>query len=60
MFFYTTEMNVQLVQVLKKSSKRCALSHLSKSIYILGEALATISKFTIGAGNIGMGIINIT
>ena len=59
MLLYTTEMNVQFVEVFKQCTKRCALSHLGKSINILGEAFAAITKFTIRTGDIGMGVVDI-
>ena len=59
MFFHTTEMNIQLMEVLQKCSKGGAFSHLGKSIYILGEALAAITELTIGAWYIGMSIVDI-
>ena len=48
MLLYPTEMHIQFVQVLQKGSERCALSHLSKGIHILGEALATVAKLAVG------------
>ena len=59
MFFYPTEMNIQFMKMLQQSSKRCTLSHLSKGINILGEALATITKLTIRARNVGMCVVDI-
>ena len=53
-------MNVQFMQMFQQGSKGCTLSHLGEGIDILGEALATITELTIRAGDIGMGVINIT
>ena len=60
MLLYTTEMNVQFMEVLQKSTKRCTLGHLSKGIHILGEALTTITELSIRSRNIGMGVVDIT
>ena len=55
MLLYPTEMNIQLVQVLQQDSKGRSLGHLGKGINILGEALTTIAKLTIGTRNTGSG-----
>ena len=47
------------MQVFQQGSKGCTLGHLGEGIDILGEALAAISKFAIGTGDIGMGVIDI-
>ena len=60
MLLESAEMNVQLMEVFQKGSQRCACCHLGKSIHILREALATITKFAIRTGNVGMGVIDIT
>ena len=59
MFLYSTEMNVQLMEVLKQDAEGCAFGHLGKGVNILGEAFATIAELAIGAGNIGVGIVDI-
>ena len=59
MLFYATEMDIQFMEVLQECSKRCTLSHLSKGIDILGEALAAIAELTIGTGDIGVGVVDI-
>ena len=59
MLLYPTEMNIQFMQMLQKSSKRCAFGHLSKGIDILGEALATVAILAVGAGDIGMCVVDI-
>ena len=59
MLLYSTEMNVQFMEVLQKGSKGCALSHLGKGVDILGEALATITKLAIRTRYIGVGVVDI-
>ena len=59
MLLHPTEMNIQLVQVLQKSSQRRAFGHLGKSVDILGEALATVTELTIGAGDISVGVVDV-
>ena len=59
MLLYPTEVHIQFVEMLQKGSERCALSHLGKSIDILGEALATITELTIGSRNVGVCIVDI-
>ena len=60
MFLYPTEMNIQFVQVLQQSSKRCTLGHLGKGIDILGEALATITELAVRTGDVGVGVVDIS
>ena len=60
MLLYPTEMDIQLVKVLQEGSKRCTLRHLGKGIDILGEALATVAELTIGTGDVGVGVIDVT
>ena len=59
MLLISTEMYIQLMQVLQKGSKRCTLCHLGKSIDILREALATITKLAVRTGNVGMSVVDI-
>ena len=53
MLLYTTEMDIQLVQVFQKGAKGCAFGHLGKSVDVLGEALTTVTELTVGTGDIG-------
>ena len=59
MLLNPTEMDIQLVQMLQQGSQGCALSHLGKSVNILGEALTTITELTVRAWDIGMGVVDI-
>ena len=52
-------MHIQFVQVLQKSTQRCAFCHLGKGVDILGEALATVTKLTIRAGDVCMGVVDV-
>lgn len=56
---HPTEMHIQLVQVLQQGSKGCALGHLGKGVDILGEALATVAKLAVGAGDVGVGVVDV-
>ena len=47
------------MEVLKKGAERGTLGHLGKGIDVLGEALATITILTIGAGDIGVGVVDV-
>ena len=60
MLFKSTEMNIQLMKMLQKGSKGCALCHLSQSIDILREAFDTITVLTLWTRNVGMGVVDIT
>ena len=53
-------MNVQFMEVFQQSSKGCSLGHLGEGVDILGEALAAITKLTIRAWNISVGIVDVT
>ena len=59
MFLYTTEVDVEFVEVGQEGAERCALGHLGKGIDILGEALATVAVLAIGTGDIGVGVVDI-
>ena len=56
---HPTEMDIQFVKVLQQGSQGCALGHLGKGVDILGEALATITEFTVRTGDIGVGVVDI-
>ena len=60
MLLLPTEVDVQLMKMLQKGSKRRALGHLGKGIHILGEAFATITILAVGARGIGVGVVDIT
>lgn len=59
MLLKSTEVNVELVKMLKESTERCALSHLSECVDILRETLATIAKFAIRTGDVGVGVVDV-
>ena len=59
MLLKTPEMYIQLMQVLKESSERSTLSHLSEGVDILWEALATVTELTIRTWNIGVGVVDV-
>lgn len=55
----SSEVDIQLVKMLQEDTERSALSHLGKSVYILGKTLASIAKLAIGTGNVGVSVIDI-
>lgn len=59
MFFNSSKVHVQLMQVLKQGSKRRSFGHLGEGVHILGEALATVAQLAVGAGHVGVGIVDI-
>ena len=59
MLLHPMEMNIELVEMLQKCSKRRAFCHLCKSIDLLGEALATIAELAIGAGDVGVSVVDV-
>lgn len=56
---HPTEMHIQLVEMLQKSSQRCSFGHLSKGVDILWEAFAAISELSVRTWDIGVHIIDI-
>lgn len=59
MLLKSTEVHIQFMEMLQKRSKGSACSHLGKSIHVLREALATITKLSIRTRDISMRVINI-
>ena len=59
MLLKSTEMNIQLVKVLKECTERCALGHHGEGVDILREALATIAELTVRTRNIGVGVVDV-
>ena len=60
MFLNTTEMHVELVEVLKQDAKWRTLCHFGKSVHILWETLTTVAKLSIRTRNVSVGIVDIT
>lgn len=60
MLFFATEMDVEFVEVLKQGAEWRSFGHLGEGVHILGKALAAIAVLAVGAGNVGMGVIDIT
>lgn len=52
-------MNIQLMQVLQKRAKRSAFCHLGEDVDILRGALATVTELAVGAGNVGVGVVDV-
>ena len=59
MLLESTEMNIELVQMLKESSERSTSGHLSEGIDILREALATIAELAVRTRDIGVGVVDV-
>ena len=59
MFLKTSEVNVELMEVLKESSERSTLGHLSEGIDILREALATIAELAVRTWDVGVGVVDV-
>ena len=59
MLLHPSEMHIQLVEMLQQRSERRALGHLSEGVHVLGEALAAIAVLAVGAGDIGVGIVDV-
>lgn len=59
MLLKPSEMYIQLMQVLKESSERCALGHHGEGINILWEALASIAELAVRTWDIGVGVVDV-
>lgn len=59
MLLESTEVNIELMEVLKKSAERCALGHHGEGIDILWEALATITELAVRTRDIGVGVVDV-
>ena len=59
MLLESTEVYIELMEILKKLSERSACSHLCEGIDILREALATIAELAIRTRDIGVGVVDV-
>ena len=59
MLFVSAEVHVKRVERCQKLAERSALRHDRKRIHILGKALAAIAEFSVGAGHVCMGVVDI-
>lgn len=59
MFLNSSEMDIQLMEMLQKGAKRCAFGHLGEGVDVLGEALTTVAELAIGTRDVGVGIVDI-
>ena len=59
MLFNTSEMHVEFMQMLQQCTKRRSFCHLSKGIDILGEALAAVAQLAVGAGHVGVRVVDV-
>ena len=48
------------MQMLQECAERRSLRHHSEGVDIFGEALATIAVLAIGAGDVGVGVVDVT
>ena len=60
MLLHPPEMDIELMEMLQECSERGAFGHLGECIDILGETFATIAELAVGAGDVGMGVVDIT
>lgn len=58
-FLNSSKVNVQLMQVLKQGAQRGALGHLGEGVHILGEALAAVAQLAVGAGHVGVRVVDV-
>ena len=59
MLLKSSEVYVELMKMLKESSERSALSHLSECVDILREALATIAELAVRTRDVGVGVVDV-
>ena len=59
MLLKPSEMHIQLVQMLKQGAEGGASGHLGEGVHILGEALAAVAVLAVGAGHIGVGVVDV-
>ena len=59
MFFNSSKVNVQLMQVFKQGTQRRTFGHLGEGVHILGEALAAVAVLTIRTGNVGVRVVDV-
>ena len=60
MLFEPTEVNIEFVKRGQELAKRAILSELCKGIDILREALAAVAALSVGAWNVGVGVVDVT
>ena len=59
MLLHSTEMYIQLMQVLQQGPKWRAFGHLGEGVDILGEAFTAITELAVGTGYVGVGVVDI-
>lgn len=59
MLLKSSEVHIQLMEVLKESTQRCALGHHGEGVDILREALATITELAVRTWDIGVGVVDV-
>ena len=60
MLLNASEMHIELMQMLQQGAQRRSLGHLGEGVHILGEALAAVAQLAVGAGHVGVGVVNIS
>ena len=58
-FFESTEVDIQLMEVLKECTQRCALGHHGKGVDILRETLTAIAKLAVRPWDVGVGVVDV-
>ena len=59
MLLNPTEMHVELMEVLKQRTQGRAFGHLGEGVHILGEALAAVAQLAVGAGHVGVRVVDV-
>lgn len=59
MFLDSTEMDVQLVEVLQQGAEGGAFGHLGEGVNILGETLATVAVLAVWSWDVGVGVVDV-
>ena len=59
MLLKSSKGHIQLMQMFKESTERCALGHHGEGIDILREALATIAELAVRTWDIGVGVVDV-
>ena len=47
------------MQMLQQGAQRRTLGHLGEGVDILGEALAAVAQLAVGAGHVGMRVVDV-
>ena len=59
MLLHPAEMDIELVEVLQEDAEGGAFGYLGEGVDILGEALAAVAVFAVGAGHVGVRVVDV-